>query len=97
MLARTWYGKKTEWVLANHTSAELAELQALYELSPWDEQRSDVQAAMVCAAIRTAMGDKDVKLSDWTYDFDPQPEPVATAVEKLRQRLGSERFEDTRK
>jgi len=83
-------------VLANHSAAELAELQALYELSPWDEQRSDMQAAMVCAAIRTAMGDNDVRLNDWIFEWDKQPESVESAVSRLRKQIGPELFEDKR-
>ena len=95
-LARTWFHQSPRWVLENHSALELAELQAEYDLSPWGEVRSDVQAAMGCAAMRTSMGDANVDLNDWIYEWDRQPESVESAVSRLRKQIGPELFEDQR-
>jgi hypothetical protein len=83
-------------VLENHSALELAELQAEYDLSPWGEVRGDVQTAMGCAAIRTAMGDKDVSLSDWIYEWDKPEESPESVMERARRIIGPELFEDKR-
>lgn len=93
MLARTWHHEHPRQTLERYTSAELTELQAEHELSPWDERRSDMQAAMICAAIRTANGDKSVDLKDWIYKFDDPPETQQTVMARARALVGADRFE----
>lgn len=96
MLARTWFHRSPQWVLENHSAAELAEMQAEYELSPWDEKRTDMQGAMICAAVRTAAGEKSVTFSDWIYKFDDEPEPapsLAAVMSQARTLIGEDRFE----
>lgn len=96
-LARTWFHQTPRWVLENLSSAEIAELQAEYQLSPWGEQRSDVQGAMVAAAALHAAGAKQVELKDYIYQWD-KPEPSeADVMQKLRRIIGESRFEDRRR
>jgi len=97
LLARTWFHQSPRWVLENHSAAELAEMQAEYELSPWGEYRSDVQHAMGAAAVLHSVGAKDVDLNEYIYQFD-KPEPTeAEVMSKLRRIIGADRFEDARK
>lgn len=45
-------------------------MQAEYELSPWGEERADLRGALVSAAVRTAAGESNVKLSSWMPKYD---------------------------
>lgn len=70
LLARTWLHCTPREVLERLTPGEIAELQAEYAISPWDESRGDVRQAYGAAATLAAAGCKDVKLSDWMPKYD---------------------------
>lgn len=44
---------------------ELAELEALYSISPWGEERQDYRFALLLWCIARMMGDKTAKLQDF--------------------------------
>jgi hypothetical protein len=53
---------------------------ARYERSPWDEERADLRAGIICATTASALGGKKLRPSDFMPEFGP-PKPLPTEDE----------------
>jgi hypothetical protein len=74
------------WEIEEMPSSRLVEYMAMYQVSPWGEDRADLRAGYIAATqynVTRQRGQRALKVSDFLPDFAPKKRQTAAEMEAL--------------